>query len=112
MLLTGQPLQGSGDRWPMSRNEAAANSAAVEKIDGDEPPQRGVDAAEIPEVGFVPTWIYEFRDLAVACLVASETGQPGGSLFGQLGVPRQGHANGADRGVAAKDGGVSAGVRS
>jgi hypothetical protein len=41
-------------------------------INGDQPPQGRVDAAEIPEVGVVPLRIDVLRDLAVVGLLGAK----------------------------------------
>src|SRR5688572_4070111 len=52
MLLRKQPLKREPDLLRVFLLEAARLSLLVEKRDGDEPPQRRVDAAEVPEVRF------------------------------------------------------------
>jgi len=76
--------------------------------DGDQPPQRRVDAAEVPEIGLTAPRIDELGDLAVRRLVRGERGEALRRGGGKRGVARERHADGADRAIAAEDRGVAA----
>ena len=73
--------------------------AAVEKVQSHQPPERGVDAAEVPEVGLLPAQVDEFRNLAVCRLKSAERDEAGSCLALEHEIPRERHADRAHRSV-------------
>src|SRR3990172_339465 len=90
--------------------QPAGGVATIEKVERDEPPQRGVDAAEGPEVGLLPAHVDEFRDLAVFRLVPGKREQPGRGFARTHGISRERHADRAHRGVATEYRRIAAGL--
>ena len=80
----------------------------IEECDGDQPPQRRVDAAEVPEVGLAPARIDEFRDLAIGGLVPGERMKPVTAARSSFAIAGHGHADGADRRIPPENRGVAA----
>src|SRR5262245_59693047 len=65
VLLTGEPVDRPLDVQRPAFPEPALRAKSVEERDGGEPPERGVDAAEVPEIRFSAGSVDELRDLAV-----------------------------------------------
>ena len=82
------------------RCEARVRGDAVEGPDGEQPPQRGIDATEVPEVGLRPATIDELRDLAVGGLVLRQGRKPALRPRAQRPVAGERHADRADRRIA------------
>src|SRR5690348_15146542 len=108
MLLRAEPLQRERDFAPVAAEEAAANTALVEQGERDQPPERRVDAAQVPEIRLAAIRGDKLRDLAVRRLILREglEARDGSSL--ERAVSGDDHAERADRGVAAKDRRVAA----
>src|SRR6185369_2680604 len=71
-------------------------------IGGDQPPQRGVDAADVPEVGLLLVGVDVLGDLAVGALVRGQRVEAlDGALFERR-YAAAAHAERTDRRVAAK----------
>src|SRR6185437_9942453 len=106
MLLGEEPLQGQLDA--ARAGLAGGRREALEEVAREQPPERRVDAAEIPEVGFARALLDELRDLAVGRLMLAqglETGR-GGAL--EQGVAGKGHSDRADGGIPAEYGRIAA----
>ncbi len=86
VLLGEQPLQGELDSARVvARHRPCAEPslrAAVEEVAGQQPPERGIDAAQVPEIGFAGARLDELRDLAVRGLMGGQgvESRSGGSL--------------------------------
>ena len=72
MLLALEPDDRRLDRWRERIAKRVLRIVPIEPGDRDQPPQRRVDAAEIPEVGLVAIDVDELGDLPVARLVTGE----------------------------------------
>ena len=78
----------------------------------DEPPQRRVDATEIPEIRLTALEVDELWNLAVGRLVRGQGMQAGRGLAFQERVARQRHSERAHRRIASEDGCVAAQIGS
>src|SRR5690348_4260529 len=107
MLLGAEPLQRERNFAPITAKQSAANSALrqafVEQSERDQPPERRVDTAEIPEIRLAALRRDEFRDLAIRRLILRQRLEPRDRSSLELAVSGDGHAERADRGVAAED---------
>ena len=74
----------------------------------NQPPQRRVDAAQIPEVGLLLLEVDELGDLSVGGLMHRERMQASCSLALESLVAGQCHADCADRGIASENGVIAA----
>ena len=108
MLLREQPLDGESDARGIAPLEPTRQTTTVEEIQGDEPPQRRVDAAEVPEIRLALLRCNELGDLAILRLMPRKGAQRHHRCPLERRIARSGHAEGADGGIAPEDGRVAA----
>src|SRR5690606_38372962 len=108
MFLREQPAERPLDARPQAASEAWMRAEPVETIDRDEPPQRRVDAADVPEIGFARRGIDELRDLPVRSLMLAERLDAGGCAALEIAVARKRHPERANRRVAREHSRVAA----
>ena len=106
MLLGEEPLQRQPNAARATR--AGRRRAALEEIEREQPPERRVDAAEIPEVGFARPLLDELRDLAIGCLMLAQCLEAGRGRALEQRVAGKGHPDRADGGIPAEYGRVAA----
>jgi len=111
MLLAAQPRESALDFHREAHAENRLSSPRVEKTQGDQPPQGGIDAAEIPEVGLSTLDVHKLGDLAVLRLMSSQSFKAGCRALLKHCIPGERHADRAHSGVAGEDRGVPAGAR-
>src|SRR6185437_7099215 len=83
----------------------------VEKRQRNQPPQRGIDTTQIPEVGFTALQVDELRDLAVRGLMLGQRMQRGSGRALQLLVTTNRHTERAHGCVTPENGGIAAQIR-
>src|SRR5690606_11534603 len=108
MLLREQPAERPLDVSAETLGEPGMGAEAVEPIDRDEPPQRRVDTAHVPEIRLARLEVDELRDLPVSRLMLGERLDGARRAALELGVSRDRHAERADRRVAREDRRVAA----
>ena len=108
MLLRGEPRERAPDLAGEPPPQARSAPLAIDEVEADQPPQRRIDAAEVPEVGLLSREVHELRNLAVGRLVAGQRLEPGLRRAFELAVARHGHPERAHGGVAREDRGVAA----
>src|ERR1700722_1924487 len=111
MFLSEQPLKGELDARGVAPSQGIAAAALIQERECDQPPQRGIDAAEIPEIRLVSLNVHELCDLSVGCLMLRKRVQPYLGRLLQVAVSGQSHAYGTDRGVPSEDGCIAAFAR-
>ena len=80
---------------------------AAHVVGGDQPPQRRVDAAEVPEVGVAAFGVDVLRDLAVGRLLRGQRVEAGDGAVLERVDAAAAHRQHADRRIAAEDAGVA-----
>ena len=80
----------------------------IEKRESQQPPERRVDAAEVPEIDFMLVHVDELRNLAVRRLMPGKRPERGCGFTLEQGVARERHADRAHRRVAGEYGRVTA----
>ena len=103
VFLALEPAQGQFGPGSQFRAEPGAWEHALHDVDGDQPPEGGVDTAGIPEIDLVQFGLDVFGNLAVGSLVSCQGQQAVARGLDQIGLPRGRHAEGADGGVPAED---------
>src|SRR5690349_7001072 len=111
MLLREEPLERETDLLRITALQAARARMRVEKGERDQPPQRRIDTAEIPEVRFTGRRVDELRDLAVRRLMRGERGETGDGLALEERIARQRQTERADGGIATEYRRIAALVR-
>ena len=95
-------------RFAYRRRSFLATLEAVQNAERNQPPQRRIDAAQIPEVGLLLLEVDELGDLSVGRLMHRERVKTSRSLALENLVAGQGHTDRADRGIASEDGVIAA----
>src|SRR6187401_55996 len=90
---------------------AALGEPLIEQRERDEPPERRVDAAQVPEIRLPALGGDELWDLAVRCLIARERLETDRCSSLEHAVSGNCHAERADRRVAAEDRRIAAFLR-
>src|SRR5579859_6487945 len=108
MLLRQQPLNGKSDALRVPPPQSACASSTIQERQGNQPPQRRIDASEIPEVRLLPLRIDELRDLSVRRLMFCQGVQTRCGCMLQILVARQCHPDRTHGCVAPEYGGVAA----
>jgi hypothetical protein len=96
VLLREQPLEGEFDALRVA-------FAQIEICQGDQPPQRRVDATQVPEVGLALLQVDELRDLPIRGLVPGQRVQAGRRRALQLLITGHSHAERAHRRIPPED---------
>src|SRR5690606_38993737 len=78
MLLREQPAERPLDVGAQAASEPRMRAEPVETVDRDEPPQRRVDAADVPEIRLARHGVDELRYLPVRRLMLGERIDAGG----------------------------------
>src|SRR5579885_1372829 len=122
MLLREEPLQ--RELYAPRAPPARGRQTPIEEVQREQPPERRVDATEVPEIRFAaglraaaasasaPGMASgdrrdEFGDLPVRGLMLSERLESYGGRPCELGIPAKGHADGADGRIPSEDGRIS-----
>jgi hypothetical protein len=83
-------------------------AVAAHVVHRDQPPQRGVDAAQVPEVRILALGVDVLGNLAVGRLLRRERIEAGDRALLQRGHAAAAHGHHADRGIAPEDARVAA----
>ena len=108
MLLRRQPLNRELDARGISPPQPARTLLPIQQRHRDQPPQGRIDAPQIPEIRLLTLQVHEFGNLSVGRLVPRQGVEAQGSCALQRRISRQGHSDGANRGVASEYGRVAA----
>ncbi len=109
VLLRQQPLQRAPDvRLPALVRD---RTPAAQMVDRDQPPQRRIDAAQVPEVRVPAFGIDVLRDLAIRRLRLRERVETDDRAYFERRHPAGGHRRHAHAGVAREDARVAALLR-
>jgi hypothetical protein len=107
VFLAGDPHQ----RTANARLEAVFKTppgGPVDQLDSDQPPQRGVDASQVPEVTAAGLRLDKFWNLSVCGLMGGQGRDAAPRAANELRVTAAGGGDGAQRGVATENAVITA----
>jgi hypothetical protein len=78
--MGGEPVERAGGPFAVRACEAPRRAERLEMRDGDQVPERRVDAAHVPEIRLAAVHVHELRDLPVRGLMVRECGEARGRL--------------------------------
>ena len=111
MFLRQQPLNRELGLRGVAPPQPGGAAAAIQERERDQPPQRGVDAPQVPEIRLLPVQVHELGHLPVRRLMFRQGAYSRGSRALQHAVARQRHADRTHGGVAPEYGRVAALIR-
>ena len=87
MLLASKPVQSRSNFGIELGSQIRARYDLVDEAQSDQPPQRRIDAADIPEVCLVALGIDEIRNLPIPSLMFRDREQPARSTAASSASP-------------------------